>query len=53
MFVVFTDIRRRPWGVFEIGTGFLGELSDFDVSIHGRDLDPLRQQPQIQVRSIK
>jgi hypothetical protein len=25
MFVVYTDVRRRPWSMFEIGTGFLGE----------------------------
>jgi hypothetical protein len=39
--------------MFEVGTRFVGELSDFDVSVHGRDLDPPRQQPQDQVRSIK
>jgi hypothetical protein len=25
MFVVYTDVRRRPWGMIEIGAGFLGE----------------------------
>jgi hypothetical protein len=53
MFVVYTDVSRRPWGMFEIGTGSLRELSDFDVSVQGRDLDPPRQQSQAQVRPMK
>jgi hypothetical protein len=53
VFVVYTDVGRRPWGMFEIGNGLLGELSDFDASVHGRDLDPPRQQSQVQVRSTK
>jgi hypothetical protein len=43
------------WVIFENRTEFLGELSDFDVYVHGRDLGPPRQQQQVQVqvRSIK